>query len=46
MGRFRSAAELRRPIFVAFPSGRAMIDKETVHIHDITTLESGIFGQF
>jgi GAF domain-containing protein len=33
-------SELRRPMIRSFPSGRAMIDKETVHIHDIMTLES------
>jgi GAF domain-containing protein len=32
--------ELRRPMIRSFPSGRAMIDKETVHIHDLMTPES------
>ncbi|HZM86383.1 MAG TPA: GAF domain-containing protein, partial [Blastocatellia bacterium] len=33
-------SELRRPMIRSIPSGRAMIDKETVHIHDIITPES------
>jgi two-component system, NtrC family, sensor kinase len=32
--------ELRRPMIRSFPSGRAMIDRETVHIHDVMTPES------
>jgi len=36
--------ERRRPMIRSFPSGRAMIDKETVHIHDVMTPESG--GEF
>ena len=36
--------ELRRPMIRSFPSGRAMIDKETVHIHDMMTPESS--GEF
>jgi len=32
--------ELRRPMIRSFPSGRAMFDKETVHIHDVMTPES------
>jgi GAF domain len=30
-------SELRRPMVRSIPSGRAMIDKETVHIHDVMT---------
>src|SRR5262249_27213106 len=33
-------SELRRPMIRSIPSGRAMIDKETVHIHDVLTAES------
>ena len=33
-------SELRRPMIRSIPSGRAMIDKETVHIHDVMTPES------
>ena len=33
-------SELRRPMIRSIPSGRAMVDKETVHIHDIMALES------
>ena len=33
-------SELRRPMIRSIPSGRAMIDKETVHIHDFMTPES------
>src|SRR5215510_5337093 len=33
-------SELRRPMIRSIPSGRAMIDKETVHIRDILTPES------
>ena len=36
--------EVRRPMIRSFPSGRAMIDKETVHIHDMMTPESS--GEF
>jgi len=34
-------SEVRRRMIRSFPSGRAMIDKETVHIHDVMTPESG-----
>jgi GAF domain-containing protein len=33
-------SELRRPMTRSIPSGRAMIDRETVHIHDVLTPES------
>ena len=33
-------SELRRPMIRSIPSGRAMVDKETVHIHDLLTPES------
>ncbi|MGH7875450.1 MAG: GAF domain-containing protein [Candidatus Binatia bacterium] len=33
-------SELRRPMIRSFPSGRAMIDRETVHIHDLLTPET------
>ena len=36
--------ELRRPMIRSFPSGRAMVDKETIHIHDVLTPESS--GEF
>jgi two-component system NtrC family sensor kinase len=36
--------ELRRPMIRSFPSGRAMVDKETIHIHDLITPESS--GEF
>jgi GAF domain-containing protein len=36
--------ELRRPMIRSFPSGRAMVDKETIHIHDVMTPESS--GEF
>jgi two-component system, NtrC family, sensor kinase len=35
-------SELRRPMIRSIPSGRAMIDKETVHIHDVMTSESSV----
>src|SRR5206468_12479568 len=33
-------SELRRPMIRSIPSGRAMIDKETVHVHDILSSDS------
>src|SRR4029434_3116253 len=33
-------SELRRPMIRSIPSGRAMVDKETGHIHDVLTPES------
>ncbi len=33
-------SEMRRPMTRSIPNGRAMIDKETVHIHDILRPES------
>ncbi|HEV8722906.1 MAG TPA: GAF domain-containing protein [Candidatus Binatia bacterium] len=35
-------SELRRPMTRSIPNGRAMIDKETVHIHDILRPESQV----
>jgi GAF domain-containing protein len=33
-------SELRRPMTRSIPSGRAMVDRETVHIHDVLAPES------